>query len=237
MNPLPKGAPLSLDELRRKLATGRPANDAVPSGTGGALPTGNPRLDALLGGGWPRGRIVEVAGAWSSGKTSLLLRSLAEVTRRRQLGAWIDGRGELYPPSAATLGVDLDRLLVVRPSPSSTGGGRGGGAAARAGEIVARSAAFPLVVLDLADDERLEDGALARLRAAAAAGGAVVAALTGRAGVVTQAAVKLEVDGGELFLSKGGPGASGSVDRADRRFHRDGGGDALPRLDLVTRRR
>jgi hypothetical protein len=222
MTPLPKGAPLSLAELRKHLGAARPANDAASAA---ALPTGNPRLDALLGGGWPRGRIVEVAGPWSSGKTSLLFRSLAEVTRRRQLAAWIDGRGELYPPSAATLGVDLDRLLVVRPS-------RGG--TARAGEIVARSAAFPLVVLDLADGERLEDAAIARLRAAAAAGGAVVAALAPRPGAVAQAAVKLELDGGEPLLSKGGsPGGIGAP--SDRRFHR--GATDLPRIDLVPPRR
>src|SRR5687767_6170694 len=108
---LPTARPLSIDELRKQLAplsaSGRPAND-----TAATLPTGTPRLDALLGGGWPRSRIVEIAGAWSSGKTSLLFRSLAEVTRRRQLAAWIDARGELYPPSAASLGVEIDRLLV-----------------------------------------------------------------------------------------------------------------------------
>src|SRR6185436_9737731 len=103
-----KGTPLA--ELKKHLALA-PANDA-----GLPLPTGSARLDALLGGGWPRGRIVEVAGSWSSGKTSLLFASMAEVTRRRQLCAWIDARGELYPPSAAALGVDLDRLLVVRPA-------------------------------------------------------------------------------------------------------------------------
>jgi len=220
---LPTGnrSPLSLDELRKHLGPLRPVNDGPPAAA--TLPTGTPSLDAMLGGGWPRGRIVEIAGAWSSGKTSLLFRSLAEVTRRRQLVAWIDARGELYPPSAATLGVDLERLLVVRPPPAPRGS-----ALARAGEIVARSAAFPLVVLDLPDGERLEDGAIARLRAAAGAGGAVIAALTPRAGALAQAAVKLEVDGDELLLTKGGPGT------AQRGFLQ--GGDALPRLDLVTRR-
>src|SRR5262249_59700210 len=79
------------------------------------LPTGCAALDQALGGGLPRGRLVELSGAWSSGKGSLALSAAARVTASRRLCAYVDARAELYPPSAAALGVDLVRLLVVRP--------------------------------------------------------------------------------------------------------------------------
>src|SRR5688572_15791102 len=175
-----KGLPL--EELKKHLALARPA--AAP------LPTGSPRLDALLQGGLPRGRVVEVAGPWSSGKTALLFGAMAELTRARRLCAYIDGRGELYPPSAAALGVELECLLVVRPPPKGS---------PRAAEIVARSGAFPLIVLDLPDGERVDDSASGRLRAAAAGGGSTVVALASRPGLVAQASVKLEVSTDRSF--------------------------------------
>lgn len=148
------------------------------------LPTGSERWDELLQGGLPRGRVVEVAGAWSSGKTALLFGVMAQVTHSQRLCAYIDGRGELYPPSAAAMGVELERLLIVRPPRKGI---------ARAAEIAAKSGAFALVVLDLPDGERVDDASSGRLRAAAASGGAAVVALAPAAGAVAQASVKLQV--------------------------------------------
>src|SRR5512145_3184849 len=78
-------------------------------------------VDAVLpGGGFARGGLAELAGGPASGKTAVALALLARLGGE-ELFAWVDGRGELYPPAAAARGVDLGRLLVVRPSagPSS----------------------------------------------------------------------------------------------------------------------
>lgn len=208
-----------LEDLRKIVAATPPRRDAP------ALGTGFPLLDQLLGGGFPRARLCEVSGPWSSGKTALLLGTAAQITGRRQLCAYVDGRGELYPPAAAALGVDLDRLLVVRPPARDV---------ARAGEIVARSTAFPLVILDLGDDQRIEDAAAGRLRAAAASGSAIVA-LSSRPGGLAAAGIKLEVQAQVVTLRKGGQAPPGSQVRLDRAFH-DG---ALPELegDVAPRRR
>jgi RecA/RadA recombinase len=209
-----------LEELKKHLALVSPAiAGAAP------LALGRPDVDARLGGGLPRGRIVEIAGDWSSGKTTLLFGAMAQLTARRQLCAYVDGRGELYPPAAAALGVDLERLLVVRPP------ARG---AARAGEIVARSAAFPLVVLDLGEGDRIDEPAAARLRAAVSGTPTVVAALTTRAGAVAQAAVKLHVCGGEVAIHKGGQAVATTVDRS---FQRQSMPAEIGPRGLVVRRR
>jgi RecA/RadA recombinase len=181
-------APTALDELRKALAvTSAPA--VAP------LPTGCEPLDAALGGGLPRGRLVELAGPWSSGKASLALAAAAQLTARRQLCAWVDGRGELYPPAVAALGVDLTRLCLVHPPPRGS---------ARAAEIVARSGAFALVVIDLPDGEVVEEAAAGRLRAAAGAAPAAVVVLAPRAGALRQATVKLAVDRSGVTVAKGG---------------------------------
>ena len=77
-------------------------------------PTGVADLDALLGGGLPRGQISEVVGAASSGCTRLILSVLAEATRAGEVAAYIDATDCLDPRSAEQAGVVLDRLLWVR---------------------------------------------------------------------------------------------------------------------------
>jgi RecA/RadA recombinase len=79
------------------------------------VPSGWPAVDGLLGGGFPRGAITELCGPPGSGKTALALAALARTTETGSLAAFVDGRGELYAPAALALGVDLERLLVVRP--------------------------------------------------------------------------------------------------------------------------
>jgi recombination protein RecA len=200
---------LSIESLKQRLA--QVTTVQVRSHGGAPLPTGLPELDRVLGGGLPRGRLVEVTGRWSSGKATLALAAAARLTAVRRPCVYVDGRGELYPPSAAALGVELGCLLIVRARLG----------AARAGEIAARSGAFPLIVLDLADGERIEDAAAGRLRAAAAAGGSVVLALAPRPGALAAAVLKLECARGTITLRKGGaapPGTEVPLVEVDRTY-------------------
>ncbi len=81
------------------------------------IPTGNIMIDRALGvGGVPRGRIVEIYGPESSGKTTLTLTIIAQAQRRGGLAAFIDVEHALDPKYAQRLGVNLDDLLVSQPS-------------------------------------------------------------------------------------------------------------------------
>ncbi len=81
--------------------------ETVPSG---ALP-----LDLALGGGLPKGRVIEVYGPESSGKTTLVLHAIAEVQRRGGIAAFVDAEHALDPTYAAAVGVDIDNLLISQP--------------------------------------------------------------------------------------------------------------------------
>jgi recombination protein RecA len=72
-------------------------------------------LDLALGGGLPRGRVIEVYGPESSGKTTLVLHAIAEVQKRGGVAAFVDAEHALDPTYAARLGVDIDNLLVSQP--------------------------------------------------------------------------------------------------------------------------
>jgi len=105
-------------------------------------------VDGLLpGGGFPRGALSEIQGEPGSGKTALCLSTMARSMRADGLAAFVDGRGELYPPAAAALGVDLARLLLVRPPASGTG--QGISTALWSAEVLLGSGAFEVVALDL----------------------------------------------------------------------------------------
>lgn len=152
--------------------------------------TGLPEVDALLpGGGFPRGALSEIAGGPGSGKTALCLAAMARAMRGEGLGAFVDGRGELYPPAAAALGVDLGRLLVVRSGEALAG--------LWAAEALLGSGAFEVVAMDLPPlaarrPGGASPGALARrLLAAAEKGGAVGLWLAPE--IRMPAAVRLEV--------------------------------------------
>ncbi len=77
-------------------------------------PTGIESVDALLDGGLPVGAITELVGAESSGRTSLALAFVAQMTEAGKVCAWVDVSNTLHPESAAAIGVDLERLLWVR---------------------------------------------------------------------------------------------------------------------------
>jgi len=84
------------------------------------IPTGNIMIDRALGvGGFPRGRIVEIYGPESSGKTTLTLTVIAQAQRRGGLAAFIDVEHALDPKYAQRLGVNLDDLLVSQARRSS----------------------------------------------------------------------------------------------------------------------
>jgi hypothetical protein len=106
------------------------------------LPTGVSALDVLLAGGFPRGRITEIVGFASSGKTSLLCSALTQATERNETVAYVDSFDVFDPFCAARAGVDLRRLLWIR-----CGGFPGKALAAT--DVVTRAGGFGVVVLDL----------------------------------------------------------------------------------------
>src|ERR1700751_550379 len=77
-------------------------------------PSGVTELDAVLGGGFPRGSLVELCGPASSGRTSLAFSLLAEATERQEACAFVDVCDSLDPMSLAAAGVELPRVLWVR---------------------------------------------------------------------------------------------------------------------------
>src|SRR5437660_7837894 len=80
------------------------------------ISTGSPSLDAALGvGGMPRGRVIEIFGPESSGKTTLALHVISEAQRRGGMAAFIDAEHALDATYAGKLGVDTDNLLVSQP--------------------------------------------------------------------------------------------------------------------------
>jgi hypothetical protein len=117
------------------------------------LGTGVATLDALLGGGFPRGQVSEVYGPSSSGRTGLLLSLVARVTRGGALGAWVDAADRLDPASALSAGVDLGRLLWLR-------GGRAVSESLSGAATLLGSGLFELVVLDLAGAPEKDVGRL-----------------------------------------------------------------------------
>jgi recombination protein RecA len=122
-----KGAIMALGEAR-----------AEPVAT---IPSGCPSLDQALGcGGYPRGRIVEIYGPESSGKTTLTLHAIAECQRAGGVAAFIDAEHALDVQYAKALGVDIEQLLVSQPDT--------GEQALDIVETLVRSGAIDLVVVD-----------------------------------------------------------------------------------------
>ncbi|MGV3531566.1 MAG: recombinase RecA [Chthoniobacteraceae bacterium] len=105
------------------------------------IPTGNILIERARGaGGFPRGRVVEIYGPESSGKTTLTLTVIAQAQRRGGLAAFIDVEHALDPQYAKKLGVNLDDLLVSQPS--------SGEEALRICETLVRSNALDVIVVD-----------------------------------------------------------------------------------------
>ena len=86
------------------------------------VPSGSLALDADLGvGGYPRGRIVEIYGPESSGKTTVALHAVAEVQKRGGTAAYIDAENAMDPAYAEALGVDIDQLILSQPNTGEEG--------------------------------------------------------------------------------------------------------------------
>ncbi len=130
-------------EIRKKFGSGA----IMRFGDGGsdleveAIPTGCIALDAALGiGGVPRGRIVEIYGPESSGKTTLSLEILAEAQAMGGVVAFIDAEHALDPGDAARIGVDIDDVLISQPDT--------GEQALEICDMLVRSSAIDVIVID-----------------------------------------------------------------------------------------
>ena len=181
-----------LEELRRSIRR----IERRPARREGVLGCGRPEVEALLpGGGFPRGALSSLQGGPASGKTAVALSALREAQAGGGLAAFVDGRGELYPPAALALGVDLARLLIVRP-----GAARAGRDAVLPGlwaaEVLLASGAFSAVAVDVAlrgaTAPRVEP-LLRRLRAAAEKGGAAALLLVAPGSPSIPASVRLDL--------------------------------------------
>lgn len=173
---------------------------------------GTPELNRCLAGGWPVGKVGEVVGVPSSGRTTAAVAAVAAATRRGEVAAWVEAGDAFDPPSAAAAGVDLQRVLWVRV--------QGAEGAVRAAEIVLEVGGVTVVVVDLvgarpaAGEGRLRPGrrgasaASLRLRLARAAEGAnavvLVVAEAPWAGSLAGAAVVLTGRGGCWAGGEGG---------------------------------
>jgi recombination protein RecA len=105
------------------------------------IPTGSIALDAALGtGGLPRGRIVEIYGPESSGKTTLALHAIANAQRAGGIAAFIDAEHALDPEYAKALGVDIDALLVSQPDT--------GEQALEIADMLIRSGSIDIIIVD-----------------------------------------------------------------------------------------
>lgn len=105
------------------------------------IPTGSLTLDLALGiGGYPKGRIIEIYGPESSGKTTLTLHAIAEIQKQGGRAAFIDAEHAIDPVYARNLGVDIDELILSQPD--------SGEQALDIAETLVRSGAIDLVVVD-----------------------------------------------------------------------------------------
>lgn len=104
------------------------------------ISAGSLSLDLALGGGYPKGRVIEIYGPESSGKTTLSLHAIAEIQKQGGTAAFIDAEHALDPSYAKRLGVDTDNLLVSQPD--------NGEQALEIAETLVRSNAVDLIVID-----------------------------------------------------------------------------------------
>jgi recombination protein RecA len=104
------------------------------------IPSGALTLDIALGGGLPKGRVIEIYGPESSGKTTLALHAIAEVQKTGGIAAFVDAEHALDPTYASALGVDIENLLVSQPDT--------GEMALEIVDQLVRSVAVDIVVID-----------------------------------------------------------------------------------------
>lgn len=133
----------ALEQIQKQYGKGaimRMGDDGLKSNVE-SIPTGSISLDLATGvGGFPRGRIIEIYGPESSGKTTLALHAVAEAQKMDGKAAFIDAEHALDPVYARSLGVDVDELLVSQPDT--------GEQALEICEMLARSGAIDIIVID-----------------------------------------------------------------------------------------
>ena len=133
----------ALDQIQRQFGKGAimKLGEAGPVNNIEAISTGSVSLDYATGiGGYPKGRIIEIYGPESSGKTTLTLHAIAECQKSGGQAAFIDAEHALDPVYAKNLGVDVDNLLVSQPDT--------GEQALEICEMLARSGAIDIIVID-----------------------------------------------------------------------------------------
>jgi recombination protein RecA len=134
---------LTKEQVERKFGKGSlmRLGDHANIGSMPAIPTGSLALDAALGiGGVPRGRVVEIYGPESGGKTTLALHIVGEAQRLGGIAAFIDAEHAMDPAYAAKLGVDIDDLLISQPDT--------GEQALEICDMLVRSGAIDVIVID-----------------------------------------------------------------------------------------
>ncbi|MBP8754821.1 MAG: recombinase RecA, partial [Chitinophagales bacterium] len=137
-----KALGLAVDQLNKTYGKGTimKLGDS-PVVTGDTIPSGSLGLDVALGiGGYPRGRVIEIYGPESSGKTTLAIHAIAEVQKKGGIAAMIDAEHAFDKSYAEKLGVDTENLLISQPD--------NGEQALEIAEHLIRSGALDIVVID-----------------------------------------------------------------------------------------
>lgn len=136
-----KALGLALDQIEKQFGKGSIMKlGETPHTEVEVFPTGAISLDLALGGGLPKGRVVEIYGPESSGKTTLTLHAIAEVQKRGGTAAFIDAEHALDPAYAKRIGVDIENLLLSQPD--------NGEQALEIVETLVRSNAVDLIIVD-----------------------------------------------------------------------------------------
>ena len=138
-----KALDAAISQIEKQYGKGAVMKLGDPSSTMNieTTPTGSLALDIALGlGGIPKGRVIEVYGPESSGKTTLTLHMIAEVQRRGGIAGFIDAEHALDPVYARNIGVDVDNLYISQPDSGEQG--------LEIAETMVRSGAIDIVVVD-----------------------------------------------------------------------------------------
>src|SRR5690606_26950758 len=131
---------LALDQIEKQFGKGSIMKLGEAQHTNvECIPTGSLSLDIALGGGLPKGRIIEIYGPESSGKTTLALHAIAEIQKEGGTAAFVDAEHALDPSYAKKLGVKVENLLVSQPD--------NGEQALEITETLVRSNAVDLIVV------------------------------------------------------------------------------------------
>jgi RecA DNA recombination protein len=154
-----KSATLSRLEslLQAKQLDGTLTRSWIPEAGVSAIPSGVAAVDRALGGGWRRGEVSEMTGARSSGRTSVLISTLAAATADGGIVGLVDAVDRFDPVSAAAAGLDLDRVLWVRGPSLTVESARPDSLVQavhrgiRALDLIVRAGGFAVAALDVAD--------------------------------------------------------------------------------------